>query len=289
MRPLPKPAPLSVTGVPLAPVDVFKLCISVVSDPELKARLRAIAPLIEAAAEEFDDAAAARTLHTIAREPVVGGNVTNKELVKVYTLRMARAGRPGRIVYEAILAGAPGDRCPLCGIGTVTTLDHHLPKAKYSRLIVTPNNLVPSCDWCQGAKRQAHPTSADNQTMHPYFDDFHSEQWLTATVQPTTPASFEFSVAPPAGWNATKAARARHHLKAFELDALYSSYAGEELTNIRSRLSDLLDSGQAASVRAHLLEEAASRRAAHLNSWLTAMYEAAANNDWFCAGGFAGV
>ena len=289
MRSLPKPNLADDDGNPLAPVDVFNLCISRVRDRGLKNRLRAVSPLIETAATEYDDAADAGTLHTISREAVVGGNVDNEELVKVYSGRMVPATGPGRPVYDAILAGAPCDRCPLCGVGSVTTLDHHLPKGEYSCLTVTPNNLVPSCEWCQGAKMEAYPTAAGEQTMHPYFDDFQADQWLKAVVRQTAPATFDFLVDAPAGWEATRIERAHHHLKTFNLNALFSSYAAEELTNIRQRLADLLATGNAASVKAHLVEEAASRRAAHLNSWPTAMYEAAGNNDWFCAGGFAGT
>jgi hypothetical protein len=288
MRRRAKPRPTDNSGNPLTPVEVFRLCISRVRKRQLKARLQAVAPLIGAAAQEFDAAADAGTLHTILREAIVGGDVTNEEMVKVYTGRMLPTRQPGRPIYDSIL-GAPEDSCPLCGIGVVRGLDHHLPKGEYSRLVVVPNNLVPACEWCQSNKRAAYPTVAGDQTIHPYFDNFETVQWLKAIVLHTAPASFKFSVDSPARWSATKSERARHHLKTFNLGVLFSSNAAGHLVDIRHRLFNLLVSGGAASVKAHLIEEAASRRAAHLNSWATAMYEAAASDAWFFGGGFTGI
>src|SRR5258708_7182739 len=209
-------------------------------------------------------------------------------MVTTYTGRMVAKSQPGRPIYDRLIAGSAGGRCPLCGLGHVSTLDHHLPKAEYPVLAVSPANLIPSCNWCQGAKDGSYPASANDQTLHPYFDNVDGGRWLAAEVVNSTPAAFRFVVVPPPSWNGTIiAARVRHHMKTFKLARLFASNAADELSNIRQRLEDLLAKGGSEAVRAHLNAEAQSRENAWLNSWQTATYQAAAESDWFCEGGFA--
>jgi 5-methylcytosine-specific restriction endonuclease McrA len=284
MRALPRPT--NEQGVAFVPSEVFVLCISRVRNPNLRQRLQGIRHQIEDAAIEYELAAAETRLHEIARPDNIGG-VNKAEMMAVYTDRMVPNTQPGRPVYNRILNNVPFGRCPLCDVGVVTTLDHHLPKSQYLAVTVTPDNLVPACTWCQDAKDEAFPLTPGQQTLHPYFDDFESETWLHTAVIEGTPASFQFSVQAPAGWGATTIERLNRHLTIFNLPRLYSSNAADELLNMRKRLSDLYQAGGAELVRAHLVEEAASRRAKSLNSWQTATYQAAATSDWFCNGGFA--
>lgn len=278
MRTLPKPRENA--------ADVFELCISKVRRKELKQRLAAIGPNIVEAANRYDRAASAAELHGFPRSENVGA-VTNKEMIAVYVGRMAQKSQPGRPVYDKLLIAPLLQFCPLCASGRVTTLDHHLPKTEYPVLAVTPTNLVPACEWCQGRKRRAYPTIAEEQTIHPYYDDFTDQTWLKATVTQTAPASFFFFADPPAEWDAVRQERVRNHLTTFRLPELYASNAGNELLNIRQHLSVLFDAGGAAIVQSHLTQQANSRVAAFRNSWETAMYCAAAASDWFCNRGFA--
>lgn len=266
--------------------EVFELCISRVRNHALKARLEAIRPEITQAAADYDDAASTASLQNFPRLARIG-TVTKDELMNVYSGRMAKEGQPGRDVYDKLMTAAPRRECPLCGSGKVMTLDHHLPKSEYPVLAVLPTNLVPSCYWCQRSKKQSYPTTAEEQTLHPYYDDFELETWLRATVNTTSPASFTFYVDPPADWDAIVRERLTKHTEAFELFELFSINAASELVIIRHRLNELFLSGGADEVRRHLIAEAASRQAGRLNSWETAMYVAAASSDWFCDGGFA--
>ncbi|MDD5384272.1 MAG: hypothetical protein PHG89_05260 [Gallionella sp.] len=284
MRKLPKPC--DDTGAELVAIDVFNVCISKVKNANLKTRLQGVRGLVAAAAVNYDAAASSVKLHTIKRQGKVG-EVSKDEMVSVYTYRMVSNKQPGRIVYDQIINAPKYQRCPLCDIGTVNTLDHHLPKTEYLKLTVTPNNLVPSCMWCQGAKKTGYPESAEEQTIHPYFDDFESEVWLYAEVIQGSPAAFRYLADPPAAWGSIVKKRLNYHLATFELPVLYSSNAGSELSGIRTRLGRLLSSGGRDAVRRHLQEEAESWETEFKNSWKAAMYRAAAASDWFCDGGFA--
>lgn len=179
--------------------DTFASCISRVRVPALKARLTAATQAIVDASDSYEVAGRAQALHQIVREPLVNASVTTAEMEAVYTGRMAKQTGPGRVVYDDIFAAAKG-RCPLCAHRTVTTLDHHLPKALYPALAVAPLNLVPSCSDCNKAKLARFPHAAEDVSIHPYFDDVGDERWLFAEVVEVAPATLRFWVEPPVTW-----------------------------------------------------------------------------------------
>lgn len=265
----------------------FAACISRVRDPVLKARLAAATPTVEATSAAFDTAARHQALHTITRHPVVAPDVTTKEMDKVYTQRMAKKKAPGRDVYDDIFASSPHGRCPLCAHRAVATLDHHLPKAEYPALAVAPLNLVPACTDCNKAKLNAVPQTAEEVSLHPYYDDLGSAQWLFARVVQTRPAAIRFRLVAPGGWNDVLTARVRNHLRVLGLAALYASEAAEELVHIRHQLVDLHIRGGLGEVRAELDSRANSSAQGRPKGWRFATYRAWADSDWFCDGGFA--
>jgi len=284
MRSLPKPT--DENGDLYQPRDVFRLCISRVREAQLRARLLSVENTIATAAMEYDLQASTGALHEIEPEAVVDGVVTNEEMVKVYSFRMVPEGKPGRPVYERIKNAAPQGRCPLCDVGVVNGLDHQLPKSRFSCFAVTPNNLVPSCDWCQKIKDDFFPTAEGHQTIHPYFDDFETEPWLKAEIIEAPTPGFLFYVDAPPGWSDIRTRRAAQHLRTYGLHKLYSTYAADEVSSQVAGLLDLHTKGGAATVRERMSEEAEMRRASRLNSWRTATYLAAAGSNWFCEGGF---
>jgi hypothetical protein len=83
--------------------------------------------------------------------------------------------------------------------------------------------------------------------------------------------------------------RLQNHFSTFDLARLYAAEAAEELLNIRYQLNLLHESGGPDDVREHLADEAESRRRGRRNGWRTAAYEAWADSDWFCDGGFSPV
>lgn len=263
--------------------------ISRVVDTGLKRRLESIADDISDAADEYDRNAAIRSLYLLEEHEDVAGVVTRAEMEKVYTDRMAKEGTPGRPIYEKLKASAPYGICPLCGQRTVSTLDHYLPKANFPTLVVLPYNLIPACSDCNKDKLAKVPETAETQTLHPYYDNVANEQWLYAEIIQTTPASIRFFVNAPADWDDILKARVQHHFETLKLGALYVSQAASTLADIRGQLGSLFDRVGIVAVREHLNESELSRRENHINSWQTAMYQALANDDWFCSGGFRNV
>lgn len=266
--------------------SAFNTCIGKVRNPQLAKRLAAAAPAIEAASTQFDRAARRHTLHNIATQDVVAPDITVSEMEKVYTQRMAKSGSPGRDIYDEIFASAPGGRCPLCMQRFVATLDHHLPKAHYPALAVTPANLIPACSDCNKAKLDAVPATAEDVPLHPYYDDLGNDIWLTATVLERRPTALRFAITRSGKWDNTLDARVNHHFRSLGLAALFASEAAEELLNIRHQLEILRAADPVDGVRDELDRRATSCAAARLNGWRTAAYRAWRESEWFCNGGF---
>ena len=75
------------------------------------------------------------------------------------------------------------------------------------------------------------------------------------------------------------------HFKTFALAELYSANAAQELVQIEYGLKRISDSSGPDGVKAHLSEQAMSRRADQPNYWKAALYTALADSDWFCKEG----
>ncbi|WP_265594101.1 hypothetical protein [Haloferula sp. BvORR071] len=241
--------------------------------------------MVESDAKDyFAKARGADLYQLVGYDPV--GMVSGEEMVGVYTLRMVPKKSKGRPIYDRIMTTPAHSRCPMCGIGTVNTLDHYLPKTHYPVYAVAPDNLVAACKWCQGEKSEYFPANKAGQLLHPYFDDFDGEIWLVAEVIVGSPVAFRFFAAPPSHWSGDDQARTASHLKELNLPTLFASNAGSRLAEIRGRLTGLFKLGGKSVVRDHLKEELVSIEADHRNSWVAAMYRAAVASDWFCDGGF---
>ncbi|WP_143738558.1 HNH endonuclease [Erythrobacter colymbi] len=264
--------------------DVLATCFGGVADAELQLRLQAITPLLVAAAANYDQLARVQSLHEVVRAPNVGA-VTRSELEALYSKQMSASNGAARVIYNAIRNAPPNGKCPLCGIGTVTVLDHHLPKAHYPSLSVCPFNLVPACDFCNNAKRARFPTCAEEQTLHPYYDDYTQQQWIFAQLDIEGPPVLVFHVDAPAHWTQIDRLRAKRHFDVVKLGVSYTSNANDDLIPLRGHLTTIAATKGAGGVQAYLAEEQA-RYADRLNSWQHIMFQTLAASPWFIGGGY---
>jgi hypothetical protein len=267
------------------PSTVYLTCIGKVRSAALKAQLLAAEPAIAIAANEYDQHANAKTLYLVPTQNGVGA-VTAAEMTKVYTQRMAHPQAPGRPIYDALLAAPVLGICPLCGHGDVATLDHYLPKTEFSAITVLPLNLVPACRDCNFTKLKNIPAAANEQPLHPYYDDVQDELWLRANVIQGPPVALQYYVGPPGHWSQVLQERVNAHFAAYGLARLFATQAARKLNNIRGYIRNLHQNGGEGVVAAHLEAMADSVALAHVNSWETAMYRALANDAWYCSGGF---
>lgn len=267
------------------PGETYLNCISIVRNRALREDFESILKYVLAAEEDYLSKVQPMKLHQINPEVNVL-HVSGENLRKVYTFRMVPKTAKGRLTYDRILAAPENSRCPFCGIGTVNTLDHYLPKGKYPVYSVMVENLVACCEWCQGEKGEYAPDSEGTQLLHPYFDDLNDEVWHTSDVVEGSPAAFKFGVVATSSFSRIQISRLKTHLKELGLYRLYSQNAGGRLTDIRARLTKLHEAGGMSVVRSYLEEELKSFEEVEKNSWLSAMYRGAIESDWFCDGGF---
>jgi hypothetical protein len=263
-------------------LDVFKVCINRVKDNELKSRLVACYQEIEDASNEFDQKANTSQLNTIAPKYNFASSVTVAEMNAVYSSRMAKKLAPGRIYYDKLMSLPEHGRCPLCSQRVVSTLDHHLPKAHFSSLAVSPLNLIPACQDCNKTKSDDIPSCSEEETLHPYYDDVEAFEWVRARIIESTPVAIDFYVDPQEQCDPILTQRIKHHFKAFKLAALYASHAAEELASIEFISRRVFDVGGGLALREYLAETAAGKQSVSLNSWQSALYVCLSKSDWFC-------
>ncbi|MFJ7911975.1 HNH endonuclease [Kitasatospora sp. NPDC096204] len=238
------------------------------------------------AAERFEHAAKERALHTLdGTDFQVSGLKATDAAAAIYKRGMV-ANKPGRRIYNVIMAAPPHQRCPLCGQGLVRQMDHHLPKERFPALCVVPLNLVPACGDCNHRKGAKTPESAEAALLHPYVDRIDSERWLNARVRHDDDPSLEYFVDPPGSWDPVLSARVQNHFDFFDLARLYATRAAALICDIRRQIARLVSAAGPEEVNAYLADEAETRFAHQLNGWEGVAYKALAADDWFCRGEF---
>jgi len=281
MRSLPKP---DVTGA-----EVLRLCAASIKDPDLKERLLRAEAVVKVAEELYREHGESAELHAIKGTKTVGCLVSRKEMERVYNGTFVKSSRT-RSTYAKLKSACVNDICPLCGQGTVHQLDHYLPITSFPVYGVTATNLVPACSDCNKYKLIHVPANAGEQTIHPYFDEVDDEQWLFGEVVESAPAAVRFAVNPPDHWDAVQVERLKTHFRIYRLGTLYTTHAAVEISNMRHALKKMASTpGFAERIRQHLRERAESCAEVYKNSWQRATFDALADSDWFCSGGFEAV
>lgn len=265
------------------PVAVFQTCIAAVADRNLRERLAAISESIRKASTEYQIRGNEQSLYLLppndcTNDEIVLGEVTKSELKGVYTTHMAGKSKPARALYDSLIAGASLGRCPLCGVGQVSTLDHYLPKGRYPQLSVVPLNLIPACKDCNSGKGVAIAFCAEDQSLHPYFEDrkFAEEQWIFAEAISTSPITVRYFVRAPHQWDDVSRQRANSHFEKFELAKRFSIEAANELAAQRYTFDQVEKKNGLVSLIELLSVYAASHSRLHVNSWQTSLYQALA-------------
>jgi len=271
----------AITVPEIDPKEVYQSCVNSITDSSLCNRLNALSNEIASAAEIYKEKAEANQLYTIPpnnceNDSIALGDVTKKELKNVYSSHMVAKAKPARKFYDLLLSLAPRNRCPFCGVGYASTLDHYLPKTKYPQLSVVPFNLVPSCKDCNTGKSTAIAITEKEQSLHPYFSNqkFINEQWLFAEIMPTIPETTRYFVKPPISWDSVSKSRVQSHFNDFKLATKYTIEAASELAGRKQFLDDFKNLHGSNLLSELLKEEAKSYFNNHVNAWKTALYQA---------------
>lgn len=254
-----------------------------------RTRLAAAADAVEASGDQFRAAAAEQMLHALLPEDFQIPGIRMDEKAVTWLYQNGMVSGPGRAIYDELMSAPENERCPLCGHGTVSELDHFMPKSGYPALCVDPLNLIPACSDCNRAKGDTRAGTPAELPLHPYIDDIDNESWLDARViHEDGSVRLEFFVSPPSAWDHILAARVRNHFRLFGLRKAYALKANGYISEVRGYLGSVLATGGADSVQSHLLEMASSSLIQRPNSWMGAAYRSLARDTAFCQGAFGG-
>ena len=272
------------------PGEVYASCVSGVTAADLATRFNAATGEVLALANLYDGRANTSELLLFPSSPwgngaaLVLGELTKDELTALYTNHMAKRDQPGRPYYDQIMLLAPLGKCPFCGFGQVSTLDHFLSKARYPSFSVLPINLIPACTDCNKGKG-AGVLDGQNQIPHPYFEGsrIETDVWLYASVHETSPATAAFSAIPPDNWPADLARRVVNYVRDLNLTTRFAIEAASELAS----LSDILSRFETSQLIGEYLSLIAQTERLHRkNSWKAALYEALSGSAWYREGGY---
>ena len=266
------------------PSLVYSKCLNSIGDKTKRDKFRSVKSYIKTQSTVYDTKALVGDLYTIPIHNNVNGILTTDDMKKVLYTQQMVAKPKGRKIYDKIMSLAPLNRCPFCGIGTVTTLDHYLPKAKFPIFSVLPYNLVPSCKDCNKGKLTSYAMTKEEQTLHPYYDNFMDEQWLFAEVKQTSPVSIKFVVDVPNEWNAVDKSRVEAHFIEYNLGQRFSVEASNALANLKEEFT--LFPLEQEDRKEELKKKSTISKKRYLNSWESALYQALAESDWYCNGGY---
>lgn len=120
--------------------------------------------------------------------------------------------------------------CPSCGEeGAPNTLDHYLPKTKFPQFAITPANLTPMCDTCQGIKGiQLLDGNGRRIYLHPYFDEFLTGQVLRLVIGRPFNAPESFTLGPDPNLPDHTMALVQRHIDGLGLERRYGAYFRDE-------------------------------------------------------------
>lgn len=279
-------------------MDVFSTCLDSVhtegeSNVDYLTRMREVSGEILHSWVDFESRIQNKDFYLIrpclpARiEQVIVGRVKKFELKKLYEDYMIKPGSDSRKVYDKLRNSAVGNTCSICGIRSVKTLDHYLPKSRFPMHSVNPRNLVPACRDCNTGKASKIFESRFEQTLYAYDDNaiFYDNDWVFAIpIIMEGFLLFDFVATPPAHWSEENRERAINHFESYGLREVYVENSADEVTEIKLNITYILSgSGTGEDVRNFFLMHA---RAQRINSFKRAMFFAVAEDEGLCNGNF---
>lgn len=269
--------------------SIFDSCRSSVADASLATKLDELRPHVDAISTHYIGHAAANLLHTFPPaehgdpEQIISLRLSKGDLVRLYEAHMV-AKYPGRDHYDKLLVSSPLSKCPYCGFGQVSTLDHFASKSRYPLYSIEARNLVPACADCNKLLGSS-PITEDSRIPHPYFGDprIEHDTWLYATVLTTSPATVNYLVIPPTHWDAQLQRSVNNYFNDLELDRRFAIEGNAAIVEISDSLKLVANPGDRAL---HLSSIAQSESARRTNSWRAALTRALAASAWYANDGY---
>ena len=209
---------------------LFRLCAESFADEDYKTRLLGYTDKVQRHAERNERCVPDKIREFL--DEVLPEQVPAEDMIKVYEQKLV--GGKYREYYDRIKGLAPLNRCPICDVNTVDTLDHYLPKSDIPTLAVDPGNLIPACGRCNRLKSDHLKNNPDEMPVHLYYDRIPEGQWLRVKLGANLEAEYEIQCPDTADWGGGIRARVSRHLDTYKLGKVYSHEAAVELANLQS-------------------------------------------------------
>ena len=200
------------------------------------------------------------------RMPIYMKNFVNYEDIKNDIKNLYKClinNKKPKKYYNRIMDNTNLRICPNCGVGVVSTLDHYLPKDKFSIFSVYPNNLIPCCKDCNTNK-----SNKLDRVIHPYFDDFSKYPWLYAKLN-WQKYCINFYVDVPKEYTKYKL-KIENSFKILRLNKLYSANAISEIIPYMQYLKE--ENLSCKDIEQELKIKYNMQNKVDVNSWKTALY-----------------
>jgi hypothetical protein len=146
-------------------------------------------------------------------------------------------------------------------------------------------NLIPACSRCNHHLLSYWSGLQDDQFLHPYAMPWIG-RWLRAVVVPGEPVSVMFYASPDPGLHAPIQTRIVNEFRTLGLALLFSIVSGPDIAEMDAVLSSQFLPNNGGIVQAHLYEAASAALATDPNSRRGALFEALANDQAYCEGGY---
>lgn len=269
----------SITPPAVAPQVAYTATVKTVRAKKKRKPYEAATKAVVACCVSFDGLASNNQLHL--------ANASSFEMKQLETGSMERLydgpftkNRGAAPIRELIKTSARNSKCPYCGEGTVTELDHYLPKSGFAAITVHPSNLVPCCGDCNREKKAYKPSSTDPAVLHPYFDDAFSTQWLAAKVcfSPDGLPNISYSIELSSP-DAQLESRLNAHMDVFALKRRFGVWGAQALSNFTELVRTPSLEMNLFGARRHLELTAIQQSGGQLNSWEGVAHRAMSRSD----------
>jgi len=249
-----------------------------------RVRLQAARPAVLAAYLRYSDSAPG-----LENMPVPNLTHPQKEaLLHAFEIETA----PLRVFRSQLLDEViEGAKCPFCGMGETSTLDHYLPKEAYPQFSIFSRNLVPACASCNTLKgdRFLDEHLQVRLFLHPYFDDIPTRQFLQVNVVLSADGLLlNFRVVRPPGLSQRTFRHLESHFTLLKLGNRYRRRAliklGDQYCPLKRAYGKAEDASRVAALLTEEAEDLEEEWGA--NYWLVVLYRTLANHEEFCDGGF---
>lgn len=253
--------------------DIVTECASSFRDETLKGKYISSAEYIEQKSQEYVAVANNNDWPDILPHETVNMIISKDEMVKLYDRKFVIHPEVRAKYYDKILANAKSGKCPICGIGQASTLDHYLAKTLYPTYSVTPDNLIPACKDCNTNKGNIPVDSKHDAPLHPYFDDVDNIVWLCAAIVSKNDILVAQYYVNPEIEKADVGLYARlcAHLKLYKLKHAYSVQAATEISENTALWQTVYRRSGENGLLQYLSECLCSCEMVQKNTWKTAL------------------